>query len=115
MTGIDFLPLTPLTFYILLVLADRDLHGYGIMQAVEEQTDGAITIGPGTLYSNLKRLLKLGWVEEVESPDTSDDERRKYYRLTDSGHAAARAEAERLRDVVKTARLHGLLDEGGAL
>lgn len=114
MTGNDFLPLTPITFYILLVLADRDLHGYGIMQAVEQQTDGTITIGPGTLYSNLKRLLKLGWVEETDPPDSNDDERRKYYTLTDSGHSVARAEAKRMSDAVNTARLHGLLGEGGA-
>ena len=105
----DFLPLTPAEFHILMVLADNDLHGYGIMQEIESHTDGAITLGPGTLYTTIKRLLERGWIEEVSAPPHADDPRRKYYRLTPFGGRVVRAEAERLAQVVRTARNLGLL------
>lgn len=99
-------PLTPAVFHILLVLADGDRHGYGIMQEVAEQTGQKVQMGPGTLYGTLKRLLEARLVEECgERADPSlNDERRRYYRLTKQGKAAAVAEAERLQALVRIAR-----------
>src|SRR5665811_2047793 len=76
----ELLPLTPPVFHILLALSDEDRHGYGIMQDVARQTDGALQLGPGTLYGCLKRMLAAGLVEESgERPDPAlDDERRRY-------------------------------------
>ncbi len=97
---------TPAEFYILLALAGDDRHGYAIMQQVETDSEGAVTLGPGTLYTAIRRLLAYGYIREVESridPDL-DDARRKYYRLTAAGRAAAAAEAERLAGLVRLAR-----------
>ena len=107
----DFLPLTPAMFHILLALADRERHGYHIMQEVEERTEGDVRLGPGTLYGSIKRMLSDGLVEESgERPDPEmDDERRRYYRLTDFGYRVASAEAERLARLVKSARSKKLL------
>ena len=109
----DFLPLTPAMFHILLALADRERHGYRIMQEVEERTEGSVHLGPGTLYGSIKRMLSDGLVEESgERPDPEmDDERRRYYRLTDFGYRVATAEAERLARLVKSARSKKLLHE----
>lgn len=108
----DFLPLTPAEFHILMVLAGGDRHGYGIMQDIETQTNGALQLGPGTLYTTLKRLLERGWIEEIDAPPTAEDPRRKYYTLTKFGERLVRAEANRLANAVNTARQLGLL--GGA-
>jgi DNA-binding PadR family transcriptional regulator len=107
----DFLPLTPATFHILLALADRDRHGYDIMREVDERTEGKVRMGPGTLYGSIKRLLSDGLVQELdERPDPElDDERRRYYRLTDLGLRVATAEAERLAQLVKAAKVKKLL------
>jgi DNA-binding PadR family transcriptional regulator len=107
----DFLPLTPATFHILLALADRDRHGYDIMREVDERTERKVRLGPGTLYGSIKRLLTDGLVQELdERPDPElDDERRRYYRLTDFGLRVATAEAERLAQLVKAAKSKKLL------
>jgi DNA-binding PadR family transcriptional regulator len=107
----DFLPLTPAMFHILLALADRERHGYDIMREVDERTEGKVQMGPGTLYGSIKRMLEAGWIEELgERPDPElDDERRRYYRLTDFGYRLAVAEAERLARLVKTAKVKKLL------
>jgi DNA-binding PadR family transcriptional regulator len=107
----EFLPLTPATFHILLALADRERHGYDIMREVDERTEGKVRMGPGTLYGSIKRLLSDGLVEELdERPDPQlDDERRRYYRLTDFGFRVATAEAERLAQLVKAAKSKKLL------
>ena len=103
--------LTPAVFHILLSLADGEKHGYGIIQEVAERTDGAMVMGPGTLYGTLKRMLEAGLVEESgERRDPGlDDERRRYYRLTGRGRRAATAEAERLEALVRAARAKSLL------
>lgn len=106
------LPLTPAVFHILLALADRERHGYAIMQEVAADTQGQVQMGPGTLYGTIKRMIATGLVEESdERPDPAlDDERRRYYRLTDLGHRVAVAEARRLSslvDVAHTKRLIG--------
>ena len=101
----DLLPLTPPVFHILLALADEERHGYGIMQDVARQTEGALQLGPGTLYGCLKRMAAAGLVEESgERPDPDlDDERRRYYRMTALGRRVVRAEAQRLAGAVTVA------------
>jgi len=100
-------------FHILLALADRERHGYHIMQEIQERTEGSVRIGPGTLYGSVKRMLADGLVEETgERPDPElDDERRRYYRLTDFGFRVASAEAQRLAHLVKAARSKKLLSK----
>jgi DNA-binding PadR family transcriptional regulator len=112
----DELPLTPAVFHILLALALRERHGYGIMQEVAALTDGAVRMGPGTLYGTLKRMLAAGLVEEVEerADPALGDERRRYYRLTEAGGAIARAEARRLESLVAAARRSSLLSPEGS-
>ena len=107
----SFLPLTPATFHVLLALADDEKHGYAIMQEVAENTDGQLRLGPGTLYGTIKRMLADGWIEESdERPDPElDDERRRYYRLTDFGQKVARAEATRLARLVSEAKAKRLI------
>ena len=109
----DFLPLTPAMFHILLALVDKERHGYHIMQEVDERTGGKVRLGPGTLYGSIKRMLADGWIEETgERPDAElDDERRRYYRLTDLGFRVASTEAERLALLVKMARSKKLLSK----
>jgi DNA-binding PadR family transcriptional regulator len=100
------LPLTVPVFHILLALAGDERHGYGIMQDVAQQTNDALQLGPGTLYGCLKRMLAAGLVEESdERPDVElDDERRRYYRMTDLGRSVVRAEARRLAGAVTAAK-----------
>jgi DNA-binding PadR family transcriptional regulator len=111
-----WLPLTPAMFHILLALADKERHGYDIMREVDERTEGKMRLGPGTLYGSIKRMLGDGLIEELdERPDPAlDDERRRYYRLTDLGRRVAVAEAERLERLVKSARTKRLLSTRGA-
>lgn len=100
------LPLTPSVFHILLALTDQERHGYAIMQEVAAHTDGALQLGPGTLYGCIKRMLAAGLIKETdERPDPDlDDERRRYYRTTDFGQRVLRAEANRLATAVRAAR-----------
>jgi DNA-binding PadR family transcriptional regulator len=110
----DVLPLTPAVFHILLALADGEKHGYGIMQEVIRITNGEMRMGPGTLYGTIKRMLEAGFLEETdERPDPMlDDQRRRYYRLTDFGNRVARAETERLAVLLGVAQSKRLM--GGA-
>jgi DNA-binding PadR family transcriptional regulator len=106
-----WLPLTPAVFHILLALADGERHGYGIMQEVAARTDGKMRLGPGTLYGTIKRLLSAGLIAESGArPDPAlDDERRRYYRLTEFGQRVAAAEAQRLAQLVHLAQDKRLL------
>jgi DNA-binding PadR family transcriptional regulator len=97
-----FLPLSPAALHILLALAGEDMHGYGIMQEVARQSEGAYKLGPGTLYDNLQRLMDQGMVTEI----SSDDPRRRIYRLSSLGRKVLSAEISRLEGVVREARLH---------
>jgi len=101
----SFLPLTPTVFDILLALVDGERHGYAIMQEVRGR------LLPGTLYRALTRLLESGLVEASEQrPDPElDDERRRYYRLTDLGRCVIEAEAQRLAEQVRAARAKKLI------
>jgi DNA-binding PadR family transcriptional regulator len=107
-------PLTPAMFHILLVLAGGERHGYAIMREVDALTSGAQRLGPGSLYGSIKRMRADGLIEECgERPDpTADDERRRYYRLTDLGRRAAGAEAQRLEALVVAAHGRRLLGHG---
>jgi DNA-binding PadR family transcriptional regulator len=107
----SLLPLPNAVFHILIGLADRDRHGYSIMQDVAARTSGRVRLSAGTLYSAIRRMLEQGLVEELsESPDpSSTDERRRYYRLTRYGRRVAAAEVERLNALVKQARATGLV------
>ncbi len=107
----SFLPLHRDTFHILVSLADRDRHGYAVMQDVLERTHGKLRFSPSSLYASIKRLLEQGLIEELaERPDPSnDDERRRYYRLTRLGRDVAKAEARRLERLLGDARATGLL------
>jgi DNA-binding PadR family transcriptional regulator len=112
----ELLPLTAPVFHILLALAGEERHGYGIMQDVARQTDGALQLGPGTLYGCVKRMLAAGLIEESdERPDPAlDDERRRYYRLTPLGERAARAEAQRLATALAVAKSRRIFAGGTA-
>lgn len=108
---VDFLPLHKDTFHILISLAERERHGYSIMQDIGKRTDGGIRLSPSTLYSAIKRLLETGLIEELEDrPDPAlDDERRRYYRLTKLGRQVAVAEAQRLQQMLADALATGLV------
>jgi DNA-binding PadR family transcriptional regulator len=103
-------PLSPAVFAILLALAEGDKHGYAIMKDALTPQGGGVRLGPGTLYGTLERMMRDGLVEES---GLSDDERRRYYRLTGLGRAALATELERLNAAVASARSMGLLANGG--
>jgi DNA-binding PadR family transcriptional regulator len=105
------LPLTPAVFHILLALADGEKHGYAIMREVECSTGGQVSMGPGTLYGAIKRLLKSGLIAETaERPDPSlDDSRRRYYTLSAQGQEVLAAETERLMGMIDSARRKNIL------
>lgn len=103
-------PLSPQVFQILLSLADRPRHGYGILLEVEERTAGRVVLGTGTLYSVIKRLRQQGWIEESDPPtERNEDPRRKHYRLTPVGRQAMVLEAERLLALVQQAEFKSIL------
>jgi DNA-binding PadR family transcriptional regulator len=106
-----YLPLTPAVLDIMVALGNEELHGYAIMQEVRRRTAGKRRLAPGTLYRSLKQMEERGWVVEAEErPDPSlDDERRRYYRLTDLGRRVALAEVERLEGLVDAARSKGFV------
>jgi DNA-binding PadR family transcriptional regulator len=105
------LPLTPAMFEILVALADGERHGYAIMQEVDARTEGKMRIGPGTLYRSIQRLMEDGLITESDERPAleMDDERRRYYRITDFGYRVAVAEARRLAELVATAQAKKLL------
>ena len=98
-------PLTAAMFNVLLSLADGEKHGYAILKEVEEQTAGEVQLSTGTLYGIIKRLLADGLIAELRSrPMEGDDQRRRYYRLTDDGRGVAIAEAQRMEKLLARAR-----------
>jgi DNA-binding PadR family transcriptional regulator len=116
----ELLPLTPAVFHVLLALTDGERHGYAIMLEVAESTNHQIKLGPGTLYGTIKRLLHAGLIEESgrRPGRDEDDERRRYYRLTDLGRRVAEAEArryERLAKLLRRKRLVGRLSQPSAV
>lgn len=105
------IPLTPAVFYILLALASGEKHGYEMMKQVNQDSQGQVKMGTGTLYGSLKRMLADGLIEEAgERPAPElDDERRRYYRLTDLGRQAFTMELQRYSQVVSLAQRRSLL------
>ena len=105
------MPLLPAVFHIMVALADGEKHGYGIKREVEFRTGGVISLGPGTLYGTLRRMLAEGLIEECGERDDPEDRdvRRRYYRLTEAGRRVAVTEAERLDSLVRVARAKDLL------
>jgi DNA-binding PadR family transcriptional regulator len=105
--------LTPQAFHILIALAESDRHGYGIMQDVAARTSGKLRLSAGTLYGLIKRLLEDGLIVELrenQRPEKpQDDERRRYYRLTSLGRKAAKAEVNRMAELLDQARTYGLV------
>jgi DNA-binding PadR family transcriptional regulator len=105
------LPLPPATFHILMAVAEEDRHGYAIIQDVAARTNGEVRLSAGTLYRSVQRMLEQGLIEETDerpAPE-EDDERRRYYRITEFGSAVARAEARRLTELVRLARASGFV------
>jgi DNA-binding PadR family transcriptional regulator len=98
-------------FHVLLALADGDKHGYAILKEVADRTDGKVQLSAGTLYGIIKRLDESGWIlEKSQRPDIGfDDERRRYYQLTEIGRRVAVAEAARLEEMVEMARAKRLV------
>jgi DNA-binding PadR family transcriptional regulator len=101
----SFLPLSPATLHILLSLAGEELHGYGIMQEVQRQSEGKYKLGPGTLYDNLQKLIERRFVEELGQRPGDEDPRRRYYRLSSLGRGVLTSEIARLDDVVREGKL----------
>lgn len=105
------IPLKPDVLHILLALEETERHGYAILKEIERATDGAVTLAPSPFYRKLKRLTDKGLVEESDerpAPEL-DDERRRYYRLSELGRAVTAAEAERLARLVDAARAKALI------
>lgn len=82
------------------------MHGYGLMSTIQDLSGGTVRLGPGTLYGSIKRMLAQGLLVEASGrPEPGeDDERRRYYELTDLGGRVAAAEHARLADLLAAAR-----------
>ena len=107
----DLLPLRPVEFLVLLVLADDERHGYGIVQDIAERTDGKMKLLPGNLYAVLRRLLESGLLTESSRRPAEDleDQRRRYYRITRMGEKVLAADAERMKSLVQQVEARDLL------
>lgn len=103
---LDLLPLPAAALYILTVLGSGPMHGYGLMSEIRDLSGGAVKLGPGTLYGSIKRMLAQGLLAETGNrPEAAeDDERRRYYELTDLGGQVAAAEHARLSNLLAAAR-----------
>lgn len=108
--------LTPAVFHILLALSGAEMHGYGIMKRVETDSQGKITMGAGTLYGSIKRMLDAGLIAEGDTrvDPEMDDARRIYYRITGAGEKALADELERLQGIVALAQKLELLPKNFA-
>ncbi len=107
-------PLKPHVFLILMALVDGQAHGYEIRKAVEQRSEGAVRLDPGTLYRHIGRLLDEALIEESDERPDDDDPRRRYYALTDDGIMAVEAEAERMASLVEAVRTSRLSRSRGA-
>jgi DNA-binding PadR family transcriptional regulator len=112
----NFLPLKPQDYHILFVLLDGERHGYGMVKEIDHQTDGQIRLEAGNLYRSVRRLIKQGLIVESDrrpAPE-SDDERRRYYGITELGTQVVAAETERMRAVVAAAETRLAVPNGKA-
>lgn len=107
------LPLPTAVFHILIALGEGEKHGYAVMQEVADRTGGELRMSPGTLYGSIRKMLDEGLIEESFTRAAADDERRRFYRLTNFGRTVAAAEAERLSALLHHARLNGLVPRKG--
>jgi DNA-binding PadR family transcriptional regulator len=107
----SLLPLTSGMFQVLIALADGEKHGYAIIKEVARRTDGEVALGAGTLYTIVRRFVQEGVIAESDArPDPAlDDERRRYYRLTEFGRSVALAEARRMETALGMARSKNLI------
>ncbi len=107
----SLLPLTPAMFEVLIALADGEKHGYAIIKEVARRTGGEVSLSAGTLYAIIRRFEMEGVLEESDDrPDAAlDDERRRYYRLTNFGRDVAQAEAKRMETALKMAQAKNLI------
>ena len=106
----SFLPLHRMDFRILLVLTDREAHGYRIVQEIESREERLPALYPGNLYRRIRDLRSKGLLEDAPGPEDPEvDSRRRYFRITELGRTVARTEALRLGELVAEARSMGLL------
>lgn len=111
----DLLPLKPIWLHLLLAIASGHRHGYAMRKDAERRSEGRVKVWPATLYRGLSGLLDAGLVEEdTEAPDDAGDRERKFYRMTDDGHAVLAAEMGRLESLVVEARGLNILPQGGS-
>lgn len=110
---LDLLPLTHVTYHVMLALADRPLHGYGIIKEIAERTDGRMDLEAGTLYAAIKRLVDDALLEVApRDPEDTSDQRRRYYRLTVFGREVLRAESARMVSLIAVAREKQVIASG---
>ena len=107
-----FLPLKPDVFLILIVLIEKQTHGYGLMKEVAERTRERTRLQAGALYRRLRWMLDEGLIEELDRRPVNGDERRRYYRSTAFGRQVAEAEARRMAELVVAAGMSHLLEQG---
>lgn len=104
-------PLRPAVFHILLALSESPQHGLGIADRIEKATDGAVRLGPGTLYRSIKEMMRDGLLQEIPAPAEDEDPRRKFLRLTDVGFQVLEAEAARYQRIVEVAKERRVLPD----
>lgn len=104
-------PLRPAVYHILLALAGADRHGLGIADQIERASEGAVDLGPGTLYRSLAEMAEARLIRSVPAPVPEADPRRKYYRITPEGRDVLALETARLGRLVERARAQGVLAE----
>ena len=111
------LPLKPQDFHILFVLLDGERHGYGMVKEIDRQTNGQVRLEAGNLYRSVRRLIKQGLIAESDrrpAPE-SDDERRRYYSVSEFGRQVVTAETDRMRSVVAAAEARLAVSDGEVL
>lgn len=104
-------PLRPPIYHILLALIGRARHGLGIADEIERASEGAVELGPGTLYRSLSEMVDARLIQAVAAPSSDADPRRKYYRITEDGRDLLERETARLDRLVETARAQGALPQ----
>lgn len=108
----SLLPLSAKDYHVLMVLLDDESHGYGMVKEIEERTDGRISLEAANLYRVIRRLIRDGLVAEADrraTPETEQEERRRYYRITALGREVLALEAERMRALVDEARTRAII------